>query len=175
MWPGLTDEEALIAKRETTVFFAEIQHMFSTLLHKIPPGPDPNTSVRALWNRHSSWTNDELSWTTWLRKSYEQVAHASFLANTYKDTFKGRGGSAIEGEGGSANTERCKKIFDIPVSVMNLPETDLGHARHESSRRLLEDIGFSNVTLHARITWSEIIVNILCIRYGKHNVFIFNK
>ena len=164
MWPGLTDEEALIAKRETTVFFAEIQHMFSTLLHKIPPGPDPNTSVRALWNRHSSWTNDELSWTTWLRKSYEQVAYSSFLANTYKDTFKGRGGSAIEGEGGSANTERCKKIFDIPVSVMNFPGPDLALARRGSSGRLLEGIGFSNVTFPAAIAWSEFTVNTFCSR-----------
>ena len=165
MWPGLTEEEALIGKRETTVFFAQIQHMFSSLLHKIPPGPDPNTSVRALWNRHSSWTNDELSWTTWLRKSYEQVAHSSFLANTYKDTYEGRGGgSASEGEGGSANTEGCKKIFDIPVSVMNLPESDLGHARQESSRRLLQGIGFLNVTFPAAIAWSEFTVNTFCSR-----------
>jgi hypothetical protein len=165
MWPGLTEEEALIAKRETTVFFAQIKHMFSSLLNKIPPGPDPNTSVRALWNRHSSWTNDELSWTTWLRKSYEQVAHSSFLANTYKDTYEGRGGgSASEGEGGSANTEGCKKIFDIPVSVMNLPESDLGHARQESSRRLLQGIGFLNVTFPAAIAWSEFTVNTFCSR-----------
>jgi len=172
MWPGLTDEEALIAKRETTVFFAQIQHMFSSLLHKIPPGPDPNTSVRALWNRHSSWTNDELSWTTWLRKSYEQVAHASFLANTYKDTYDTykdtyegrRGGWASEGEGGSANTEGCKKFFDIPVSVMNLPGPDLARARRESSWRLLEGIGFSNVTFPAAIAWSEFTVNTFCSR-----------
>ena len=165
MWPGLTEEEALIGKRETTVFFAQIQHMFSSLLHKIPPGPDPNTSVRALWNRHSSWTNDELSWTTWLRKSYEQVAHASFLANTYKDTSEGRrGGSASETKGGSANTEGCKKFFDIPVSVMNLPGPDLALARRESSWRLLEGIGFSNVTFPAAIAWSEFTVNTFCSR-----------
>ena len=172
MWPGLTEEEALIGKRETTVFFAQIQHRFSSLLHKIPPGPDPNTSVRALWNRHSSWTNDELSWTTWLRKSYEQVAHASFLANTYKDTYDTykdtyegrRGGWASEGEGGSANTEGCKKFFDIPVSVMNLPGPDLARARRESSWRLLEGIGFSNVTFPAAIAWSEFTVNTFCSR-----------
>jgi hypothetical protein len=99
----------------------------------------------------SSWKMSDSAWRTWLRPAFRDLARASFFANVPAIE---QHLMALTPEKTGPALEACNEdVWKLPVSVMNLPENP---ARRESSRRLLEAVGFSNVSFPPTMPWSEI-------------------
>ena len=137
---GLSEEQALVAKREISVPLVGWQQVDRV---------DQNTRLSEVRSGRSTWRLDEARWITWLADSYEQLAEASFVANFIET----RQLAAPTSSSASAMQCRNDSVWNIPVAVMNLASDQ---TRRESSSRLLSSIGFSNVDFPTLIPWTEI-------------------
>jgi hypothetical protein len=100
----------------------------------------------------SSWKMSNSAWRTWLRPAFRDLARAWFFANV---PAVEQHLMALTPEKTGPALEACNEdVWKLPVSVMNLPENA---ARRESSRRLLEAVGFPNVSFPPAMPWSEIM------------------
>jgi hypothetical protein len=104
-----------------------------------------------LVNRHSPWQRKSSAWIGWLQKSYRSAAFSSQLANMPVLTQKLN----------TIGTECDEGLLNIPVAVMSQPH-DLERRNH--TLRLLNTVGFRNVSFPETMKWSDINIEQMTVR-----------
>jgi hypothetical protein len=104
-----------------------------------------------LVNRYSPWQPNSSAWIGWLQKSYRSAAFSSQLANV----------PILSQKLNSIGTECDESILNIPVSVMSQPH-DLERRSH--TLRLLNTVGFRNVSFPETLKWSDINIEQMTVR-----------
>jgi hypothetical protein len=104
-----------------------------------------------LSNRETPWQPNSSAWTGWLHRSYRSVSFSSQLANL----------PILSQKLNQIGTECDESIWNTPVAVMSQPH-DLERRSHIS--RLLETVGFRNVSFPETIKWSDINIEQMTVR-----------
>jgi len=131
---------------------ADAKDEFVSSDFSIKPHCDLMLGARATWHGNVS------AWRPWLKQSYRDAALSSLLANTpvlqhALDTSLALR-HKLHAHGSDVSSEPMEEgIWRIPVAVMSQVH-DV--ERRENSQRLLQAIGFRNVTFPPTLKWSDI-------------------
>jgi hypothetical protein len=104
-----------------------------------------------LANRHFTWQPNSSAWIGWLQKSYRNAAFSSQLANV----------PILSQKLNAIGSECDESILNIPVAVMSQPQNP---ERRNHILRLLNTVGFRNVSFPETMNWSDINIEQMTVR-----------